>query len=411
MGRRLTTNDFTKRAKQIHGDKYDYSKVNYVNNKTKVKIICPKHGEFWQHPYNHFAGNGCPKCKAETLGDLRRSNKDEFIEKAKKVHGDAYNYDKVNYIKSSEKVCIICPEHGEFWQRPGDHLSGKGCPKCIGRNKTTEEFIEQAKKVHGGRYSYNKVEYNGACVKVCIICPEHGEFWQTPDSHLRGSGCPKCADEHRNDNKKLNTGDFVKRAKEIHGNKYDYSKVNYDGADTKVCIICPEHGEFWQTPYKHVNIKQGCPKCAVYKRFEGRRENGTFNTSKIQDELYLRLKEEFGEEDAKREYQDNVRYPFHCDFYIKSLDLFIELNGIWTHGFHWFDENDEDDIRQLEEWKEKSQNSKFYQNAIEVWTERDVKKREHARKNDLNYVVFWGDCKNDINQWFDDGCPVRQDWK
>jgi hypothetical protein len=118
---------------------------------------------------------------------------EEFISKSKEIHDDKYDYSKVEYVNAQTKVCIICPIHGEFWQRPLDHIKNKsGCPRCVGRNKTTEEFIKKAKEVHGNKYDYSKVEYKGAFTKVCIICPEHGEFWQVPNNHLNGKGCPYC---------------------------------------------------------------------------------------------------------------------------------------------------------------------------------------------------------------------------
>ena len=111
-----------------------------------------------------------------------------FIEKAKAVHGDKYDYSKVEYVKAKEKVCIICQEHGEFWQTPNNHLRGEGCPFCYGSKKlTTEEFISKAKQIHGNKYDYSNVNYVNKYTKVCIICPEHGEFWQKPSNHLKGN--------------------------------------------------------------------------------------------------------------------------------------------------------------------------------------------------------------------------------
>ena len=126
----------------------------------------------------------------------------EFIERAKKVHGDKYNYSKVDIVDNNKKVCIICPKHGEFWQTPKSHIVRKyGCPKC-GREicanktkKTNNEIINDFLSVHGKKYDYSKVEYTNAYTKVCIICPKHGEFWQTPHDHLKGVGCPKCGME------------------------------------------------------------------------------------------------------------------------------------------------------------------------------------------------------------------------
>ena len=254
MSKRKTTEEFIEKANIIHNNKYDYSKVEYKSNSTKVCIICPEHGEFWQTPYNHLRGCGCPKC----VGKNKKTT-EEFIRRAKEVHGDKYDYSKVEYINAKTKVCIICPEHGEFWQIANRHLSGCGCPKCVGKNKTTEEFIRRAKEVHGDKYDYSKVKYVNNSTKVCIICPEHGEFWQKPAGHLRGCGCPKCKGKNKT------AEEVIEKARKVHGDKYDYSKVVYKGMHTKVCIICPEHGEFWQTLSNHLK-GCGCYKCGRTKK-------------------------------------------------------------------------------------------------------------------------------------------------
>ena len=196
----------------------------------------------------------------------KKLTKDEFIERAKKIHGDKYDYSKVEYVNNSTKVCILCPIHGEFWQKPEKHLRGHGCSMCCktGIKSSTKEFIEKAKKVHGEKYDYSKVEYVNNHTKVCIICPIHGEFWQIPNSHLNGNGCYTCSYIKRGNDKKTTLDEFIKKAKEIHGNKYDYSKVEYINAWTKVCIICPKHGEFWQTPHQHLS-GHGCFKCKQSK--------------------------------------------------------------------------------------------------------------------------------------------------
>ena len=250
---RMTTEEFIEKAKKVHGDKYDYSKVKYVNKDTKVTIICPTHGEFEQNPRSHLTGKGCPAC-----GGSRKVTTEEFIKKARKVHGDKYDYSKVDYVNNNTKVTIICPTHGEFEQKPSGHLTGRGCPYCSGKKKlTTEEFIEKARKVHGDKYDYSKVNYVDSNTKVTIICPTHGEFEQIPYLHYSGGGCPSCSG-----NKKLTTEEFVERARIVHGDKYDYSKVKYVDSNTKVTIICPTHGEFEQTPFAHL-LGQGCPVCNI----------------------------------------------------------------------------------------------------------------------------------------------------
>jgi len=188
MPKKLTTEEFIKRAKKVHHNRYNYSLVEYIGNNEKVKIICLKHGEFVQTPHSHLSGNGCPHC----AGNIKYTT-EEFIEKAKKVHGDRYDYSLVNYIGSNEKVKIICLKHGEFEQISYSHLAGRGCRKCAGKLKsTTEEFIENAKKVHGDRYDYSLVNYVNNQTKVKIICLKHGIFSHEPNSHLSGTGCPRC---------------------------------------------------------------------------------------------------------------------------------------------------------------------------------------------------------------------------
>ena len=261
MPKKKTKEEFIKEATEKHEGKYNYSKVEYVNSKTKVCIICSEHGEFWQAPSQHLSGRGCPVCGFEKIRESNSFSKEEFIKKTREKHGGKYNYDKVKYINSYTKVCIVCPEHGEFYQTPRDHIRGIGCPKCSGKFvPTKEEWIEKARKVHGDKYDYSKIEYVNNKTKVCIICPEHGEFYQTSNAHLQGCGCPTCGQIVRNDSKRPSLSDFITKSHEVHGEKYNYSKTEYVNTRTKVCIVCPEHGEFYQTPRDHIR-GIGCPKC------------------------------------------------------------------------------------------------------------------------------------------------------
>ena len=247
---------------------------------------------------------------------MRKLTKEEWIKKAKEVHGDKYDYSKVEYVNSRTKVCIICPKHGEFWQKASAHLMGQGCQKCYGNYKmTTEEFIKRARKIHGDKYDYSKVEYTGDNkTKICIICPEHGEFWQVPNSHLSGNGCSVCRYEENKKKLRKSKEDFVKEAKEVHGDKYDYSKVEYTGTNkTKVCIVCPEHGEFWQTPLNHLH-GVGCPIC---------------KESKLENELAEVLNEnkiKF----IRRCGQSVLGWlgRQHLDFYLPEHNVAIECQGI-----------------------------------------------------------------------------------
>lgn len=197
MGKKITTEIFIQRAKEKHGNKYDYSKVKYLSNDTKVEIICPIHGSFWQTPNNHYKG-GCSKCGVETSSKAKYKTNDQFIKELKEIFKNKYDYSKVNYINSKTPVIIICPEHGEVLGYPGNLLNGRGCPKCGQKLKgqykklNTKQFIEKANIIHNNFYNYNKTEYILSSKKVIITCPIHGDFIQTPNHHLNGEGCPVC---------------------------------------------------------------------------------------------------------------------------------------------------------------------------------------------------------------------------
>jgi hypothetical protein len=192
---RHTIQTFIAKARQVHGDKYDYSAVEYVNNKVKVTIICPEHGPFEQRPNSHISHkHGCPKCGKISRGTNNTLTTEEFIAKARRVHGNRYDYSMVEYYNTRKLITIICPEHGPFEQRPNNHLSNHGCLSCSGIKKhTTQTFITKARQVHGDRYDYSMVEYTNCDTKVTIICPEHGPFEQIPYTHMNGIRCPGCA--------------------------------------------------------------------------------------------------------------------------------------------------------------------------------------------------------------------------
>jgi very-short-patch-repair endonuclease len=174
-----------------HSDRYDYSKVDYINSKTNVEIVCPIHGSFFQNPYSHKMGSNCPKCV-----NRKKNDNLSFTEVAKKIHGNKYDYSMVNYLNNKSKVDIICPNHGIFRQSPNMHISKKsGCPKCYGRDRDNSDFIKIANKYHSNKYDYSDVIYKDAHGKVNIICPEHGTFKMSYNSHItKGYGCPFCSE-------------------------------------------------------------------------------------------------------------------------------------------------------------------------------------------------------------------------
>ena len=260
-----TTKTFIENSKKIHGNKYDYSKSKYISSKIKVIIRCPIHGNFEQSPNSHFRGNGCQECYNKKRGDSLRHTTESFIKKSKKVHGNKYDYTKVDYTNTKKKVTIICLEHGEFTQSPSQHLIGQGCLRCSNHPVfDTTSFIEDSIKIHGDKYDYSKVKYVNTKTKVKIICRIHGEFEQTPNNHLRGQGCGVCGIINTGLLQRSNTEQFIKDSIIIHGNQYDYSKVDYVKNNLKVKIICPKHGVFKQTPNGHLN-GSGCVECGHEK--------------------------------------------------------------------------------------------------------------------------------------------------
>jgi hypothetical protein len=187
--RKLTTKDFIARASKTHGNKYDYSKSIYSGVKEKIVITCNKHGDFRQSAGAHLQGFGCKSCS----NNLKLTTQ-EFIKRAKEIHGNKYDYSKSEYKNRYEKITIGCKIHGYFFQSPVNHLYGEqGCPVCYGNfKKSSKDFIENAIQQHGDLYDYSKVDYSSAHSDITITCKIHGDFLQTPHNHLKGHGCPIC---------------------------------------------------------------------------------------------------------------------------------------------------------------------------------------------------------------------------
>lgn len=197
---------------------------------------------------------------------------EEFINKARSIHGENLDYSIAEYVDKNKKLTIICPIHGKFEQSPISHYKGTGCPICAREAKyekrkqlATQKFLTEASKEHNNKYDYSKVIYKEAKEVVIIICPKHGEFKQRPFAHTKGQGCPDCGDEQRSlkrESKKTGIKEFTRRAIEVHGDTYDYSNTVYTSAKLDLSILCPIHGEFEQKPNNHLN-GSGCPKCST----------------------------------------------------------------------------------------------------------------------------------------------------
>jgi hypothetical protein len=252
----ITTEIFVERSNKIHNNEYDYSLTQYINTETEVTIICKIHGPFTCRASSHSQGTGCGKCYG-----IYQSNTEEFVKKATEIHGNKFDYSKVEYKKCYELVCIICRIHGEFMQSPSNHLKGHQCPECSSIQYTTESFIQKAKEKHGDIYDYSKVVYVNIETPVIIICKQHGEFQTTPKTHLKGSICKKCVLQKQSEERSFTLEQFIERANETHKNKYSYDNANYTNSKRKVNITCKKHGDFLQIPNQHIQ-GDGCPKCS-----------------------------------------------------------------------------------------------------------------------------------------------------
>ena len=317
---KLTVNDFLLKAKEVHGDKYDYSKVVYKNNKTKIIVTCIEHGDFEIRPDCLLNGTGCPLC-----GGTKKMTSEDFIKKANIVHNNFFSYDKCLYKGSGEKVIVKCPYHGYFEVKANNHLNGVNCKKCENEkifhkitklkkiNKSTkkyntETFIEKSIVIHGDKFSYEKTFYEKNSKKVTITCKLHGDFEITPNHLLSGRGCPKCSKNY-----KMNTNEFIEKIRLVHGDKYDYSEVIYKSTHKPVIITCHKHGNFSNTPANLLK-GQGCPFCAE---------------SKLEKDINnILLKEGIAFERQKRFAWLKDNSKLSLDFYLPHYNIAIECQGI-----------------------------------------------------------------------------------
>lgn len=319
----MLKSEFLEKAKLVHGDKYIYSNLpNEFNVTDKITIICPLHGNFQQLVFKHLRGQKCKKCsdieKGRKLAEKAFIN---FKEKASKKFSYKYDYSKANYIDNHTPIEIVCPIHGVFKQTPHDHFKSPiGCQKCVlekmslDQASTTEEFIKKARQIHGNKYDYSKVKYINNRIKVCIRCPIHGEFWQTPDNHLYGKGCKKCSYEKLSSNKFLTTNEYIEKAKLVHGDKYDYSETIYNGMKNDVVIICPIHGKFKQNASNHTHGK-GCPKCNMK------------NKSHLEKEVLKKISNYNYIHQQNFSFLKNGKGKLTLDFYLPQFKIAIECQG------------------------------------------------------------------------------------
>lgn len=355
--RAYTTEEWVIMAKNKYPE-FSYEKSVYVNKVTKVIVTCPKHGDFNINPKDFMSGRlYCPKCTKERL---HNDFVNRVIEKAKKVHeNEDYIYHPELIYNSYENMGIECKKHGIFWQSINNHIVGKSrCPQCAieytlmnnkkKKEKYNEIFIERSNLIHNNKYNYEKCVYNGNENKVIITCPEHGDFKQTPHSHLAGGGCPVCAKIKTGESIRLSQEEFMGRIKKIHKNEgYDFSKVVYNGCENKVIVGCPKHGEF-KIRALSLLLGCGCPICRMPKLEKEVRDILIDNNINFTPQK--RFKKWLGGQSL--------------DFYLPEHNIGIECQGI-----------------------QHFKNDKRYNKLEEVQT-RDERKKQLCKDNNVHLIYY-----------------------
>lgn len=360
---RSNTEEFVEKAREIHGDKYSYEKAVYVGCTKPLVIICPAHGEFLMSPHKHISGKqGCPEC-GKLVRAAKRNKGAQFVERAKAIHGDKYDYSLVNYKTCKDRVEIICNKCGKhFTQTPDNHINlQRGCPFCGAESSkekltaqskarkgqklghyqkkdgtlskqrcTTEEFLKKVfNKFPQNKdlFDYSHVKYTTCEEKVEIHCKICGYIMhQKPSDHLLGKGCKRCAGRKSMEKATISFPEMVKRAHEVHGDKYEYFENSYTNMSKPMLIKHKKCGNvFQQRPEFHIGKKQGCPFCQHVVSF-GEKDVLAFvkKYTRCEVQANVRIVPDFfvGSKQI---------HKAELDIYIPELKLAIEYNGTYFH--------------------------------------------------------------------------------
>jgi hypothetical protein len=363
---------FVQRAREIHGDRYDYSKVVYTNMNTKICIGCKEHGEFMQSASKHILSKrGCPTCGIKKCAKAITIPWEEFLIRARKKHGNRFQYIEETYTGMKNKMDIICPDHGKITMDAVSHCITKtGCKLCGNMSKAVnktiahEDFIKRANEFHNYNYDYSKALYKNGNKKITIICKNHGEFEQTAYKHLF-SGCRKCADDLHASKSRKSIDKYIEDAIKIHGNLYDYSKVNYKNSKTKIIISCKIHGDFEKIASDHL-VGQGCQKCKPPKH--SKFAISWLKYRMVCDNVHIQHAENGGEHRIKNSL-------YHADGYCKETNTLYEAFGSYWHGSPKIFDPDKRNKHTGKTFGE------LYQNTL--------KKREHCLQNGYNVIEVW----------------------
>lgn len=342
--------------------------IPYVDVKQKINLCCKKHGIILVR-LDNLKNNKipCKYCSRELMGIRHRKAKDKFVHEIESRFPNRFDLSKVEYVTSTDPVKVRCIKHNHiFYVIPKSLLMGYGCSKCRyekvaeSLRLSKESFINISNRIFNNKYDYSKSIYVDRKTKVEIICPIHGSFYQAPYFHLRGSGCPKCGIIKRGKSRRSTQSSFIKRAKEKHNGRYDYSLVEYKTNTVKVKIICPVHGVFFQSPANHL-LGQGCPKCNKSKSF------GEQHIRTYLDDNNIKYIEQYKMVDCV--YKKALPFDFAILNSDGSINFLIEYQG----------------EQHFEPFRFKGGDKKFVQRLI-----RDRVKYNYCKKNNipLYYITY-----------------------
>lgn len=312
------------RSSAVHANKYTYSRLSASPNGTLLHATCPTHGEFTQLAKTHLRGGGCYLCGREAVAVKKRTPFQVAVAKARKVHGERFQYLRVSFEEPDSKATIhyTCAQHGELQQSLNDHLGGHGCRACHYEEAKTSSrarydyYLSKALRVHANTYTYLP-HCETLPDRFSIVCPDHGEFQQRFVNHAGGEGCPKCATDRTGLLLRYNADAYRKDATAAHKNRYSYGGLLYeDSSRAKIEAFCSNHGKFVSSAKDHLRKLTNCPSCST-------------RISKGQQEVYDYLKPYCPDLDLEVRL-DSSRKTW--DIVSKSLGICVEYDGLIWHS-------------------------------------------------------------------------------
>lgn len=369
--------EFVIRAKKIHGEKYDYSKMEYQDATKPVIIVCPTHGEFKKAPYRHLQGSGCPRCT-------------KIIAEQKRQQTMLERYGATTFA-GSEEAKELRAVGGGPWVKAARDKAASTCIERFGAKTWAES--EVGVKTARENASSPEVRKKMSERAKSKVAREH--YAQTSQRNCGAKHWTQSESGHKKLHEMFSTDEERKARSER------MKSVEVQGKIQATSIERYGTPYYWQSPEARIRLKALLSQNKVQEKIIAtKKRRGTLNSSKAEKMAYEMLVEKFGKVDVEAQYKTDVRYPYACDFYVRSLDLFIELNASWLHGFHWFDETSEVDLIRLNELVEKAEQGKpMYKRALYIWTYDDLRKRATAEANGINYLVFWDNDLTDFMNW------------